>query len=77
DELTYINTPITVNNIVIGYLAVSKRDNLVDGYELDFLEQQTDYLWFIAIAAALFTLLLTFLLSRHLVSPVKKIATGM
>ena len=50
---------------------------MVDGYELDFLEQQTDYLWFIAIAAALFTLLLTFLLSRHLVSPVKKIATGM
>ncbi|KTF11434.1 ATP-binding protein [Pseudoalteromonas sp. 10-33] len=77
DELTYINTPITVNNIVIGYLAVSKRDNLVDGYELDFLEQQTNYLWLIAIAAALFTLLLTFLLSRHLVGPVKQIATGM
>ncbi|KTD95712.1 ATP-binding protein [Pseudoalteromonas sp. H71] len=77
DELTYINTPIIVNNIAVGYIAVSKRDGLVDGYELDFLEQQTNYLWLIAIAAALFTLLLTFLLSRHLVSPVKQIATGM
>ncbi|WP_457934851.1 HAMP domain-containing protein [Pseudoalteromonas sp. SCSIO 43210] len=76
-DLKYITTPITVGDKTVGYLAVSKRDNLVDGYELDFLQQQTNYLWFIALAAVLLTLLVTFLLSRHLVSPVKQIANGM
>ncbi|MBB1377417.1 ATP-binding protein [Pseudoalteromonas sp. SR43-2] len=76
-DLKYITTPIIVSDKVVGYLAVSKRDSLVDGYELDFLQQQTNYLWFIALAAVLLTLLVTFLLSRHLVSPVKQIANGM
>jgi len=76
-NLNYMTTAITVNNKAVGYLAVSKRDSLVDGYELDFLQQQTNYLWFIALAAVLLTLLVTFLLSRHLVSPVKQIANGM
>jgi two-component system, OmpR family, sensor histidine kinase BaeS len=76
-DLNYITTAIIVNGKTVGYLAVSKRDSLVDGYELDFLQQQTNYLWLIAIAAVLLTLLVTFLLSRHLVSPVKHIANGM
>ncbi|MEL0640944.1 ATP-binding protein [Pseudoalteromonas aliena] len=76
-HLNYITTPIIVSDKIVGYLAVSKRDSLVDGYELDFLQQQTNYLWFIALAAVLLTLLVTFLLSRHLVSPVKQIANGM
>ena len=76
-DLKYITTPIIVNDKIVGYLAVSKRDSLVDGYELDFLQQQTNYLWFITLAAVLLTLMVTFLLSRHLVSPVKQIANGM
>ncbi|GAA60449.1 two-component system, OmpR family, sensor histidine kinase BaeS [Pseudoalteromonas sp. BSi20652] len=76
-DLNYITTPITVSDKIVGYLAVSKRDSLVDGYELDFLQQQTNYLWVIALAAVVLTLLVTFLLSRHLVSPVKQIANGM
>ncbi|MBQ4798134.1 HAMP domain-containing protein [Pseudoalteromonas sp. MMG006] len=77
NDLTYIKTPIVVDDKVIAYLAVSKRDSLADGYELDFLEQQTNYVWLIALTAVLLTLLLSFLLSRHLVDPVKQIASGM
>ncbi|TMO81279.1 two-component sensor histidine kinase [Pseudoalteromonas sp. S3776] len=77
NDLTYIKTPIVVDDNVIAYLAVSKRDSLADGYELDFLEQQTNYVWLIALTAVLLTLLLSFLLSRHLVDPVKQIASGM
>lgn len=76
-DLRYTNIPIELNNLVIGYLAVSKRKGLIDGYELDFLEQQTSYLWLIGIAAVLFTLLISFFLARNLVGPVKQIAKGM
>ncbi len=77
NELNYTNMPIELNEVVIGYLAVSKRHGLIDGYELDFLEQQTSYLWLIGIAAVLFTLLISFFLARNLVGPVKQIAKGM
>jgi two-component system sensor histidine kinase BaeS len=77
DELKYVKTPIVLNGQTIAYLAVSKRKSLADGYELDFLKQQTNYLWLIALTAGLLTLLLSFLLSRHLVGPVKQIANGM
>ena len=59
-DLNYIKTAIIVDDKTVGYLAVSKRDSLVDGYELDFLQQQTNYLWFIALAAVLLTLKLPF-----------------
>ncbi|MGS0496052.1 hypothetical protein ACU8V4_01885 [Pseudoalteromonas mariniglutinosa] len=39
---------------------MSKRKGLVDGYELDFLEQQTSYLWLIGLIALSCTLLITF-----------------
>ena len=77
DDLRYINTPVVLNGETIAYLGVSKRKSLADGYELDFLKQQTNYLWLIALTAGLLTLLLSFLLSRHLVGPVKQIANGM
>ncbi|WP_405631442.1 ATP-binding protein [Pseudoalteromonas sp. Ld20] len=76
-DLTYRNILIYDADTVVGFIAVSKRKGLIDGYELDFLEQQTTYLWLIALAALLFTLLITFLLARHLVGPVKQIAQGM
>ncbi|MCF6144659.1 MULTISPECIES: ATP-binding protein [Pseudoalteromonas] len=76
-DLKYTDIPIELNDKVIGYLAVSKRKGLVDGYELDFLEQQTSYLWLIGLIALSCTLLITFFLARNLVGPVKKIAKGM
>ena len=77
EDLKYIKTPIELEGKTIAYLAVSKRKSLADGYELDFLKQQTNYLWLIALTAGLLTLLLSFLLARHLVGPVKQIASGM
>lgn len=76
-SVRYTDIPIELNDKVIGYLSVSKRKGLVDGYELDFLEQQTSYFWFIGLIALSCTLLITFFLARNLVGPVKKIAKGM
>lgn len=77
EELQYSRTPIVVNDLVVGYFAVSKRNRLTQGYELDFLEKQQDYLWIIGVVLMLFVVLITFPLARHVVEPIKLIADGM
>ena len=47
--LTYTKTPIELNNQVIGFVAISKRNELTQGYEVDFIEQQQKYLWLVAL----------------------------
>lgn len=76
-NLDYVFIPIKLEKKQIGSIAVSKRSGLIDGYELDFLEQQTSYFWFIGLIALSCTLLITFFLARNLVGPVKQIAKGM
>ncbi|MFT6779817.1 MAG: two-component system sensor histidine kinase BaeS [Paraglaciecola sp.] len=76
DELEYIKTTIKVNDIVIGFFAVSKRNRLSQGYEVDFIEQQQDYLWLISLVVMSLVTLVTFPLARHVVEPIKLIAQG-
>ena len=76
EELAYNRTTIVVNDVVVGYFAVSKRSRLTQGYELDFIEQQQSYLWVIALVLMLFVVLITFPLARHIVGPIKVIASG-
>lgn len=74
-EYSYVD--IKVDNTIVGFLAVMKRDQLTNGYELDFIEQQRSYLWIIALAVMALVVLLTIPLSRHLVEPIKLITQGM
>ena len=37
-ELEYSKTAIKVNDDIVGYFAVSKRNQLTKGYEVDFIE---------------------------------------
>ncbi|MGB5445372.1 MAG: ATP-binding protein [Psychromonas sp.] len=77
NDLEYTTSVIMVGKRTVGFLAVSKRNELTDGYELDFIEQQRSYLWIIALAAILLVALVTQPLARHLVGPIKQIAQGM
>ncbi len=77
DELDYTKTAIKINDIVIGYFAVSNRNKLTEGYEVDFIEQQQHYLWFIALLVMSLVGLVTFPLARHIVEPIKLITQGM
>ena len=70
------HSPVIIDNLTVGYLAVSKRSSLTQGYELDFIEKQQAYLWIIALITLVLVLLLTLLLTRHIVVPVKLIAKG-
>ena len=75
--LEYSKTAITVNGATVGYFSVSKRNRLTQGYELDFIQQQRSYLWLIALIVMVLVVLITLPLTRHVVEPVKLIATGM
>lgn len=77
ENLDYSMTPITMGDTQIGFFAVSKRSHLTQGYEFDFVEQQQSHLFYIAIIALLGVALVTLPLSRHLVSPIKRIKSGM
>ena len=69
-ELEYGHHPITDGETILGYLAISKRHVLTQGYDLDFIDQQKSVLFFSAAVIALVVLLLSFPMARHLVAPI-------
>jgi two-component system sensor histidine kinase BaeS len=75
--LAYVKMPIKVNNRIVGFFAISKRNQLTQGYEVDFIEQQQHYLWLIALFVMGLVALVTFPLARHIVEPIKLITRGM
>lgn len=77
ETLEYTKTSIIVNDVIVGFFAVSKRNKLTQGYEVDFIEQQQHYLWLFALVVMSLVVLVTFPLARHVVGPIKLIAQGM
>jgi len=77
DGIEYSKTAIIIDGASIGFFAVSKRNQLTQGYEVDFIEQQRHYLWIIALLAMCLVALVTLPLARHLVEPIKLITRGM
>ncbi|SFC72915.1 two-component system, OmpR family, sensor histidine kinase BaeS [Pseudoalteromonas denitrificans DSM 6059] len=73
----YAYTPIVLDAITVGYLVVSKRNKLTQGYELDFIKEQQSYIWFIALGMMLFVIIITLPLARHLVQPIRQLTLGM
>ncbi|MDA7745870.1 ATP-binding protein [Psychromonas sp.] len=70
-------TAVIVNQTTVGWLIVPKRHRITDGYELDFIEQQQNYLWIIALTVMLLVTLISLLLARHIAEPMKLIMLGM
>jgi len=77
EEIEYSKTEVIVDDTIVGYFAVSKRNQLTQGYEVDFIEQQQYYLWIIALFVMSLVALVTLPLTRHLVEPLKLITQGM
>jgi len=77
DDLEFSKTKIVIEDKIVGFFAVSKRNRLTQGYEVDFIEQQQNYLWIIALLAMIIVALVTLPLARHIVEPIKLIAHGM
>jgi len=77
EDLEYTTSAIMVGQAIVGFFAVSKRNELAKGYESDFIEQQRSYLWIIALVTMVLVALATLPLARHLVEPIKLITGGM
>lgn len=73
----YSNTPLIVDNMVVGYMAISKRHRLTQGYEFDFVEQQKGNLWYIAFGVMLIVALITLPFAKHLLEPIRALTKGM
>ena len=73
----YHFSELKVDNIIVGYLAISKRNELTEHYDLDFISQQHSKLWWVALFIMLLVIIVTLPLARHLVEPIKKLAEGM
>jgi len=72
----YAYGTILADEKVIGYLAVSKRHHLTQGYELAFIEQQRTYLYLFAFGMMALVAIFTLPLARHLVEPLKQLASN-
>tara|TARA_R110001583_G_scaffold22377_6_gene83993 strand:- start:5994 stop:7484 length:1491 start_codon:yes stop_codon:yes gene_type:complete len=77
NDIEYTKMPIIIDEISVGYLAISKHKQIGNGYELDFIKQQQKYLWIIGLITMLLVALVTLPLARHLVLPIKLIINGM
>tara|TARA_R110002153_G_scaffold3739_3_gene17880 strand:- start:418 stop:1893 length:1476 start_codon:yes stop_codon:yes gene_type:complete len=77
DELSFSYIDIINEGKTVGFLAVSKRDQLTAGYELNFVEQQQRYILFIALGLVLVALLVAMPLAAHFVKPIKRLTSAM
>ena len=77
DHLSYSYTPIIVENNTVGFFAVSKREKLTEGYELEFIAQQKSYLWMFAGGIFVIALIIALPLARYLLKPLQQLAQGM
>ena len=68
---------IVVEDRVVGFLAVSKRDHLTTGYELSFVEQQQRYIVLVALGLILVAMLIAIPLAAHFVRPIKRLTAAM
>jgi two-component system sensor histidine kinase BaeS len=77
DELGFSYIDILANEKIVGFLAVSKRDHLTTGYELNFVEQQQRYILFIALGLVIVAMLIAMPLAAHFVKPIKRLTLAM
>ncbi|NIB39473.1 HAMP domain-containing protein [Pseudomaricurvus alkylphenolicus] len=68
--------PIELNGEIVGWFGIAKRQEITDGYELQFLQQQQKDLLLIAGLILLITSLLAIPLARHFLNPIRKLASA-
>lgn len=62
---------------LVGYLAIGKRDRLAEGFELNFVERQQQYIGLVTLGLLLLSLLVSWPLARHLIKPIAELAKAM
>ena len=73
---SYTLKEITVSGKTIGWLGLHKREQLADPLVVRFLKQQSQLLYFIGGGILLLVAIVSFVLSKHLLAPIRKLTTG-
>ncbi|SFU47349.1 two-component system, OmpR family, sensor histidine kinase BaeS [Xenorhabdus koppenhoeferi] len=68
--------PVTYQDKVVGWVIVSKSDKITSQADISFAHQQQFTSWVIAGFSTLLALIATFILSRSLLRPVKRLVEG-
>ncbi len=68
--------PITVLGEIVGWLGLTKGRKLTHPLDRDFLQKQTKAYYLIGGVIILVSVFVAFFLSRHLLTPVRKLAEG-
>ena len=67
---------ISVSGKTAGWLGLHKREPLANPLAVDFLKQQTQALYLIGGAILVLAAIVAFLLSKHLLAPIRKLTAG-
>jgi len=72
----YLLKPLRLNNEVIGWLGYKKATQLTNPLDITFLKSQTQILYFTGAGILILAAIFSFLLSRHLLQPIKMLIRG-
>ncbi len=67
---------VAVDGHTVGWLGLRKRDRLVHPLDLEFIRQQSQTFTSVGALAMLLTIVITFVLSRQVLAPIKRLAEG-
>jgi two-component system sensor histidine kinase BaeS len=76
-DLSFSYIDILDEKEIIGFLAVSKREHLTAGYELNFVKEQQRYILLIALGLVLVAMLIAMPLAAHFVKPIQLLTAAM
>lgn len=71
-----IMTAIEVGGKIVGWLALEKRKSLSHPLDKDFLKQQYKAFYVIGCGILVIAIIVSFLLSRHLLAPIRRLING-
>jgi two-component system sensor histidine kinase BaeS len=72
----YTLQDITVSGKTAGWLGLHKREQLADPLVVRFLKQQSQMLYLIGAGILLLAAIVSFVLSKHLLAPIRKLTAG-
>lgn len=76
DAGRYSMRAIAVDGATVGWLGLIKREHMVDPYLMDYFKQQSMTLYSIGSAILLLAALVSLVLSKHLLKPIRQLSRG-
>lgn len=73
---TVSETPVTVSGEIVGWLLAHRREQLTDQFDLKFIAKQREILLLVACLLVASIALLTWLLARHFLVPLKQLTSA-